>query len=371
MNNKLTFRNGKFKIMQLTDIQDTPGIDPETIALIEAALDQEKPDLVVMTGDQIKGYSPKLRGAKKEHFARELIGEICAPMDKRGIPFTLAFGNHDVEKICAQAQLEYYQEHKTCVASDTPDLSGCGNHNIVIEGANGKPTLSVYMLDSHGADGLTGYQPLAQDQVDWYQSKRDELKEQAGDYVPSMLFMHIPVGAIYRLMRESSKRGKTGQPGFGKFKSKGKYYILDETKATGRHKELLCVSGDDSGLFEAAREKGDMLGMFFGHDHKNSFHGNVDGVDLGYAPGCGFSAYGDGVYRGVRVFEFDEANPRDYKTRVVYYKDLLGRKRVRKLSHWLTDQTPSCVDDAINKGIKLLIGLGVIGAIVAALIILL
>jgi len=371
MKKNLRFRDGKFKMMQMTDIQDTPGIDKETIRLIEAALDQEKPDLVVLTGDQVKGYSPKLRGERKEEFARELIGEICRPMQERGIPFTLAFGNHDVEKISAHAQLAFYQEHDCCVAYDTPGLSGCANHTVEIEGADGTPALNIYMFDSHGNDGLSAYQPMQQDQIDWYRETRDELKEKVGDYVPSLAFMHIPVEAMYRLMTVSKKRGKSGQPGFAGFKQKNTYYSLDESRAAGRYKEPLCVPNKDGGLFDAAKEQGDMLGMYFGHDHKNSFHGKVDGVDLGYAPGCGFAAYGDGVYRGVRVFEFDEQSPRDYTTRVVYYKDLFNRKRVRKISHWLMDQTPSSVDDGVRKGVKVLVGLGVIAAIAAALIILL
>jgi len=369
MQPSLKFNSGKFKIIQLTDIQDTPDIDPETIALIEAALDQEKPDLVVLTGDQVRGQAPKMRGEKREHYVREAIRQICAPMDRRGIPFTIAFGNHDIEKVPGQKQLEWYLESPNCLAEDAPGLSGCGNHHIIIAGQGGKPALNIYMLDSHGSAGLTGYKPLQQDQIDWYRQVRDGLKEQAGDYVPSLLFMHIPVEAIYRLFTESAKRTKHSQPGFAGFK--GKHYALDETRAQGRHKEMLCVPGSDAGLFETASEKGDMLGMYFGHDHKNSFVGRVNGIDLGYAPGCGFAAYGDGVYRGARVFAFDEANPRDYKTRVVFYKDLLGRKRVRKLKHWLMDQTPSSVDDAIRKGTKLLIGLGVIVVIVAALVILL
>ena len=365
----LSFHNGKFKIMQITDIQDTPGIDRETMALIEAALDQEKPDLVVLTGDQVKGQSPSMRGEKNAPRVREAIREICAPLDARGIPFTLAFGNHDVEKISGQRQLEWYRESPNCLAADTPGLSGCGNHNLVIEDAEGKPALNVYMLDSHGAAGLTGYQPIQPDQVDWYRKTRDALKEQAGDYVPSLLFMHIPVEQLYRLMHESDKKTKASLPGFAGFA--GKHYTLDETKATGRHREQLCVPREDGGLFDAAREKGDMLGMFFGHDHKNSFHGKVDGIDLGYCPGCGFAAYGDGVYRGVRVFEFDEANPRDYSTRVIHHKDLFGRRRVRRLSHWLIDQTPTSVDDGIRKGVKVLVGLGVIVAAIVALVLLL
>ena len=46
----------KFKIMQIADTQETPDVSPDTLSLINSALDREKPDLVIFTGDQIKGY---------------------------------------------------------------------------------------------------------------------------------------------------------------------------------------------------------------------------------------------------------------------------------------------------------------------------
>lgn len=53
----MKFNKGKkFKIMQITDMQEIPAVSPDTIALLEAAIETEKPDLVVYTGDQIKGY---------------------------------------------------------------------------------------------------------------------------------------------------------------------------------------------------------------------------------------------------------------------------------------------------------------------------
>jgi len=368
MQHNLAFRGGKFKIMQITDIQDAADVDAETLCLIEAALDKENPDLAVLTGDQVKGYT---RAMKQEENVERTIRQICAPFEARSIPFTLAFGNHDIQGVPAEKQLAWYMESSMCAAWDTPGISGCGNHNLVIEGKDGKPALNIYILDSHGNAGLGGYQPLEPDQIDWYRATRKALRGQAGDYVPSLLFQHIPVEATYRLLIPHDKRMKGAIRGFAAFKDK--YYSLDESKVRpgGRHRETLCVPNSDAGLFEAAREKGEMLGMYFGHDHMNSFVGQVDGVDLGYSPGCGFAAYGDGVNRGVRVFEIDEANLRAYQTRVVTYGELFNAKRVKRLKHWLTDQTPSSVDDAISKGIRLLLTLGVVAGIVVGLILLL
>jgi hypothetical protein len=254
-----------------------------------------------------------------------------------------------------------------CVARDTAGLSGCGNHNVVIWGRDGKTALNIYMLDSHGSAGL-GYQPLEPDQIEWYRNTREALREQAGDYVPSLLFQHIPVEATYRLLTAHDRWKRGAVRGFAGFKDK--YYTLDESKVRpgGRHLEALCVPNSDAGLFDAAREKGEMLGMFFGHDHKNSFAGCVDGIELGYCPGCGFAAYGDGVFRGARVFEIDEAAPRGYTTRVVTYGELFNVKRLKRIKHRLVDWIPSSTADGISKGIKLLLALALIAGAVAALV---
>ena len=47
---------------------------------------------------------------------------------------------------------------------------------------------------------------------------------------------------------------------------------------------------------------GDVIGAYFAHDHKNEYVGNYKGIDLGYAPGCGFNSYGNGGERAILSF---------------------------------------------------------------------
>ncbi|MDN6683257.1 MAG: serine/threonine protein phosphatase, partial [Bifidobacterium crudilactis] len=44
--------SGKFRVLQLSDVQDGPKVSADTISLIAAACDASRPDLVVFTGDQ-------------------------------------------------------------------------------------------------------------------------------------------------------------------------------------------------------------------------------------------------------------------------------------------------------------------------------
>ena len=58
-NNLPHFRpDGTFRVMQFADIQDVAPVSPDSLALMATALDAERPDLVVLTGDQVKGYAP-------------------------------------------------------------------------------------------------------------------------------------------------------------------------------------------------------------------------------------------------------------------------------------------------------------------------
>ena len=89
--------NGKFKIMQITDIQEIPSVSPDTVKLLNAAISQEKPDLVVLTGDQIKGYgtSYKIKGKNVFDAVRDTLELLIKPIVEANIPYAVTFGNHD------------------------------------------------------------------------------------------------------------------------------------------------------------------------------------------------------------------------------------------------------------------------------------
>lgn len=49
----------KFTIMQVSDVQDGPGLMPAAARFLKKALKDVDPDLVVLTGDNIFGVNPK------------------------------------------------------------------------------------------------------------------------------------------------------------------------------------------------------------------------------------------------------------------------------------------------------------------------
>lgn len=103
--------DGKFKIVQISDTHMVTGVgvckdaidvrgnflpeseaDPLTVEFIEKILDSEKPNLVILTGDQLHHDISDSQSA---------LFKVVAPIIERSIPFAAVFGNHDSEGIHA------------------------------------------------------------------------------------------------------------------------------------------------------------------------------------------------------------------------------------------------------------------------------
>ncbi len=346
---ELKFNNGKFRIMQIADIQDTQRTSDATVRFIREALNKAKPDLVVFTGDQIKGYGFNLFGGDNKKKVTECINKFVVPLDETGIPFTFVFGNHDDQafSISKKEQLEIYASHKNCIAYNADDeIEGYCNHNLEIKGENGKTKLNIYLVDSLTAtlDGTCDH--VHENQLEWYRKTRDRLKEENGEYVPSVVFQHIPVNEIYELLMEVPKGTPNSAQGYRKWA--GKFFAMNPelVKIDGRSfiGETPSVPEENGGQFDVMNEKGDVFLMLFGHDHNNSFIGEYKGMKMGYTQGCGFNVYGPGKNRGVRLIDFYEENPIDFESTTLTVKDLDEFDVGNRLKYAVYTYVPTSVD---------------------------
>ena len=369
-NKKLQFRkDGTFKILQITDIHGICKQTPDTTKLIEGVLDKEKPDFVVFTGDQIKGYGLSYLIGDKTKKVEQAIDNYILPLQKRGIPFAVTFGNHDPQVgVSLDDQMQMYRAFDNCVVPETDYSLGAGTYSLPVFGSDGKnPTMQFYLIDSGSNAPEGGYASIEPQKIEWYKKIRKKICAENGGYIPSFLFQHIPVEEIYNLYDKVDKK----EPGaIHAFRTKKGYYKLKDEFADGetRLHEPSCIPDVNTGLFDAVQEKGDVVAMFFGHDHKNNFVGTYNGVDMGYGPSCGFNEYGNGVERGIRVIEFSENDIRHYKTHVVTYRELFGKRVVRPLQKALYDHIPTSLEAAIPLIVKGVIGIAVVIAAIVLLI---
>lgn len=308
----LRFRDdGTFKIVQFNDTQDTHTTDERTIALQEAVLDDVRPDFVVINGDVITG------GMTSELQVKQAINNVVLPMETRGIPWAVTFGNHDEDSVPQTGMdearmLAFLRQYRHNVNQGDADVTGTANQVLTIRSAEGgREAFALWLLDSgryapeqiagQGFDGYPTWDWLRFDQVDWYWRTSQALEQRAGALVPGLVFQHIALWE-HRFMWFASVDGRSE---------------ADHARAVATHgivgerNEDECPGPFNSGLFNAMLHRGDIKGLFVGHDHINTYVGNYYGIELGYGPGTGFGPYGLGGsdnhrLRGARVFTLDE-----------------------------------------------------------------
>lgn len=365
-------RDRKFKIMQITDMQEIPAVSEDTLSLLEAAVEAEKPDLVVYTGDQIKGYGVtyKGKGRELENEVAKTIKKLLEPVTKRNIPFAVTFGNHDRQVgISNKDQFEdIYKQLGNCIGEQAEGIDGGGTCFIPIKASDGseKDVFNLYLFDS-GTDAKGGgYEPFDPQIIEWYKKTRDALKEKNGGYVPSIVFQHIPMCEYYNVLKQVKRGTKGAVRAFRTHKNE--YYVPGDT--CGKNDVLLeppSIPNENTGEFDAVSEKGDVLAVFVGHDHKNSFVGRYKNVDLGFTQSSGFNVYGNRTKRGVRVIVLDEDKPNTYETYTRTFDELVGTKVKRPVYDYLSSKAPETVDAAIPMIAR---AVGIIAVICAVIILL-
>ena len=358
-NYKLDFKNGNFRILQFADIQEQHRINPNTVNLMNACLDSVKPDLVVLSGDQIKGYALDLKGRHGKQRAVTLIRRICNPMIERGIPFTATFGNHDSECGISNAeQFEIYKQLPGFVWDTGPGEGDEGTFCLEI----GESFL-IYLFDSHAKDGKGGFGAVHPNQIEWYKSVRDKYESIRGEVVPSLAFQHIPTPEFFEVIKKTHPFSSKSIRAYGDHKNQ--WYELDPFNSGLRDfmGEAPATSFVNSGEIEAFLEKKDVKALFVGHDHNNSFTAAYGDIMLCFTQGCSFSAYGPGLNRGARYIDLKPNG--QFTTRTVTYRELLGTQVEKKLTYALYEISPISIAGTVTALRESAIVLGIAGSAAA------
>ena len=361
----LRFHNGQFKIMQITDTQEHYFVNPDTIKLIRLALEREKPDLVVFTGDQIAGYSPTFFGNTMEKITKTL-NILLQPLDELGIPFCMTFGNHDNNcGIENKAQMPIYETHPTFVFGNRRSDDDPGTLSLTIKNESGeKDVFALYLFDSGGKLPDGSYDAVKPEQIKWFRFERDRLEETNGALLPSLVFQHIPLPEYFSVLKQVPKSFPGAVEAF--FDHADEFYVLpDEALDRGDFMyESPAAPAFNTGEFDALKEKNDVLGVYCGHDHYNSFVLPLDGIDLGYTQGSGFHVYGPGKQRGVRIFTLHEDDPRHYETYTVTMDELSSEPFSEPWMEFILTHMPTSFQPVIRTAKR--IGIAAAGIAAAA-----
>lgn len=273
-------KNGKFKIVQFTDVHYIHGNPKSDVALerINEVIEAEHPDLVLFTGDVIYGQP-----------AEEGLRHVLKQVADRKIPFAVMFGNHDDEQGLTREELfAIIQTIPYNMTATVEGISGVTNFILPVKSSDGKKDAHIlYCLDSHSyskLEGIGGYDYIKFDQIQWYRENSQRYTQQnGGTPIPSLAFFHIPLPEYNQAANDETA-------------------IL-----TGTRKEKACAPQLNSGLFASMREMGDVMATFVGHDHDDDYAVYWKGILLCYGRYTG----GDTVYNnlhpnGARVIELTE-----------------------------------------------------------------
>ncbi|KAL3739785.1 hypothetical protein ACJRO7_021107 [Eucalyptus globulus] len=296
--------NGEFKILQVADMHYADGkttpcrnvlpsenvscSDLNTTAFLHRMILAEKPDLIVFTGDNI--YASDATDAARS------LDAAFSPAISASIPWAAVLGNHDQQSaLSREGVMKHIVTLNHTLSQVNPAgvdlIDGFGNYNLEVHGVEGsgfenKSVLNLYFLDSGDyskVPSISGYGWIKPSQQFWFQRTSLELQraymskpEAQKAPAPGLVYFHIPL------------------PEFTS--------VVDSSNYTGVKQDPISSASVNSGFFTTLVEAGDVKAVFNGHDHLNDFCGEYTGIQLCYAGGFGYHAYGKaGWARRARV----------------------------------------------------------------------
>lgn len=297
---------GNFKILAFTDMHldgmDKKAMD-KTMNDFMKAMNKEKPDLVVFTGDIVTTI-----------FNKERAKTFAATMEKYGTYWCTILGNHEGEHPLAYSRKnliklwENDNKYPHCLVESGPDdISGYGNYVVNLLNEDNNISQSLIFMDS--GDNVTkedvkslnvseeAYDYIKADQIDWYKNIVNALPEGT----KSSLFIHIPLceyaigwDAIYDKTTETITD-------------------TDDCKyISGMQREKVCCSEYNSGLFDVIKSLGSTQAVFCGHDHVNDYSIAYKGIDLNYLQPSGYRTYGWNEKTGTTTMVLEEQSMQGY-----------------------------------------------------------
>lgn len=324
INTKKTLRfnsDGKFRILMMSDIQETPNSDGKTFEAIAKMLDALKPDLVILGGDNCDGHHIHTVDELKQY-----VGMVARPFEERNIPWAQIWGNHDHDvKVDEDLHQAEYMSYPNNVSSSVKGITGQSNFVLpILASSSDDVVFNVWALDSgpsssehvkanlnkekvrsalrlpnpsHPNQSVWGL--ICFDQLMWYYNTSVEFEKQYEKKIPALLATHV---SLY----EAAVVTKNPV----------------ECNTDGYYPEHFDLATFNCGLFAAIIQRGDVKAVCSGHSHDNFQCGTYCGVKLCNDGSIGYNCYGEKQNKGARVFDIDESDPENIMTMHVKITEL-------------------------------------------------
>jgi hypothetical protein len=313
----LHFKDGEFTILQLTDLHygENPLNDIASNRLVEKLIEKTNPDLVVITGDAVSGYS---WNGKDQDFYKSHWHSWTKSMRRLEIPYAYTFGNLDDGADLTRKQIiELDKRHPY---SYMMAEHGKSDYYLPIYSSNGQSVTAVlWMFDTMDENcmGVPNTWGCFED-LDWYDNESIGLAEEYGYMPKGLAFFHIPLPEYVNMHNES--------PSYG-----------------NRYEGINCPKANN-GFFESILKLGNIKATFCGHDHSNDEGGVYIGVELVYGRKTGYGGYGPSNFqRGARVIKLKEGEKDFTYDHYVLQEDLTIKTNSNTIIKGQTDRVDGCV----------------------------
>ncbi len=307
-------KDGKFKILMMSDIQEPMNIDKRTLPAINKLIDFTKPDFIILCGDNCDHNSVKTAEDIKTY-----LDQITVPMESRKIPWAHVFGNHDHDiEIDDVEKTKIYESYPYCISKHSEGIYGTTNFILPVKKSDSEDiAFNIWAIDTNdlitdssiklNEEEFSFIRPINSypwdiihfDQQMWYYLNSMEFEKRYGRKIPGFMFQHIALWEFQFVVDN-----------------------MEKMNASGSTVERMGLGYYNSGMFSVVAERGDILSIAAGHSHEDTFSGKLSGITLSLDGSSGYSPYGIDDIRGGRVFEIDENDIENFKTYMVHYKDL-------------------------------------------------
>lgn len=280
-------------------------------------LDYDPPDLVVLNGDLITGDSTFLENST--HYLDQIVAPIC----ERNLTWASTYGNHDHSHNSTGEAI--YEREQTFSNSRTQkmvtgDDAGTSNYYLPVYPSNCTaaqctPELIMWFFDSRGGSEVyADDQPNWVDEsvVTWFNETSTGLVIKYKKVIPSLAFVHIPPNAAIKLPLALGLN-PNHQPGISNEAADNSLGQAAGFCSDGSYGPSTCsYGGQDEAFMRALVSTDGIMGLFFGHDHGNTYCYRWDsevstmdikgnGISLCYGQHSGYGGYSDWIRGGRQI----------------------------------------------------------------------